>query len=301
MSKHFHSLSVDELTVVIGDNSSHEHHLAGYNGIWHMSSVHDEHSLFVPTVCGMNFEYISPIDGKNYREPKDHPVELQIDEPGVQVTLHQTPTPSHHVESWMTYRVAGPCHLDWTFRYKLHKPADFPTGHAGFFFANYINYPENKSVYVLSRDVYETLMWVQFCTLYQGKNAAVCWEQDPYDLEFNEYDHGLFASPAPIRYHVPFMLGRRDDMAYVLMFEQPEGVVLCHGMGGGGFFDDKSDRHPAWDFFLYTQDPRKNPTGQWRGRVMYKKFVDRPDILAEYGQFQASLDRDWAAPAVGEV
>jgi len=255
--------------------------------------------LFVPTVCGMNYEYISPIDGDNYREPKDHPVELRVDEPGAAVTLYQSPTPSHHVESWMTYRVAGPHHLDWTFRYKLHEPSDSPTGYAGFFFANYIHQPENKSVYVLSRDVYETLMWVQFCTLYQGKNAAVCWEEDPYDLSFNESDHGLFASRAPIRYHLPLMLGRRDHMAYVLMFEKPQGVVLCHGMGGGGFYDDKSDRHPAWDFFLYTRDPHANSTGQWRGRVIYKKFVDRQDILTEYQQYQMSLGNTWSMPTVG--
>jgi hypothetical protein len=290
---------MDELSVVVGDNSAHEQHLAGYNGIWHLSSVHDDRPLFLPPYCGMNFEYISPITAGNYTEPKDFPVALLVDEPGVAVTLHQQPTPSHKVESWMSYRVAGPCHLDWTFRYKLHDPGLFATGHAGFFFASYIDKPENKSLYVLSRDVYDTLMWVQFCTLYHGRNSAVCWESDPYDLQFNDQDHGLYASPAPIRYHVPLMLGRRGDMALAVMFEQPQGVALCHGMGGGGFFDDRSDRHPAWDFFLYARDPHKNLTGEWRGRLVYKKFVDRQDILDEYGQYQTSLGHDWVAPVVG--
>ena len=57
----------------------------------------------------------------------------------------------------------------------------------------------------------------------------------------------------------------RDEMAFALMFQEPEqlppdaGVALCHGMGGGGAWPDPAggpgDRHPAWDFFLYTRNP----------------------------------------------
>ena len=85
-------------------------------------------------------------------EPKDHRTTLIVEEAGRRVTLHQQPTPDRRVESWMTYTVAGPAHLDFTFRYRLHDPALFTRGFAGFFFANYIHEPENKSIYVLSRD-----------------------------------------------------------------------------------------------------------------------------------------------------
>jgi hypothetical protein len=301
-------------------------------------------------------------------EPKDHRTTLIVEEAGRRVTLHQQPTPDRRVESWMTYTVAGPAHLDFTFRYRLHDPALFTRGFAGFFFANYIHEPENKSIYVLSRDggypwTDDTLEWTQYCTTVQGRHSAIVAETNdsyfgnrsrdqsldryqsprPEALDFGPGDHGLFASSAPIRYSVPLLLGRREDMAFALMFQEPDQlpesagvrrgprltvagtpisrteslspalctrvepvpltwplraqVVLCHGMGGGGLYADRSDRHPAWDFFLYTADPTAHPAGEFKGRMLYKKFEGRPDILEEYRSFQAqALGRRWEIP-----
>ena len=299
MSCHFHHLQTEELSLVIGDNSASQGHKAGYNGIWQLTSRHDCRPLFLPGFCGMNFETIAPRPAINVTEPRDHPMELLIDDRLRQVTLHQSPTPAHHVESWMTFRTAGPSHVDWTFRYRLHDSSVFPTGFAGFFFANYIHRPENKAIYLLSRDVYDALMWIQFCTTFQGRDSAVTWKDDPYDLHFSSHDHGLYSSRAPVRYTVPLILGRRGEMAFVLMFESPSGVVISHGMGGGGFVEDRSDRNPAWDFFLYVRNPSERPEGQWNGRLLYKKFLDRDDILREYQDFQRSLGHDWTIPSYG--
>lgn len=297
--KHFHELRTDELSVVIGDNCSSGEHEAGYNGIWRITSVHDGSPLFVPPYCGMNFEFVAPMSADDPLEPKNHPMELVVENGDRQLTLHQTPTPTHHVESWMTYRTSGPAHLDWTFKYRLHDASAFPTGLAGFFFASYIHQPENKAIYLLSRDVYDSLMWDQFCTTFQGRECAVIWEDNPYDVCFGPHDHGLYTSRAPIRYAVPMFLGRRGDMAFVLMFEEPHGVVICHGMGGGGFVEDRSDRHPAWDFFLYTNDAATRSQGHWNGRLVYKKFAGRDDVLKEYQAFQRALGNDWEIPSYG--
>ena len=70
-------------------------------------------------------------------------------------------------------------------------------------------------------------------------------------------------------------------------------------MGGGGFVADRSDRNPAWDFFLYAKNPASHPEGQWRGRLIYKRFGGRDDVLVEYRDFQRSLGRDWTIPAYG--
>lgn len=298
--QHSHQLETSELKLIIGDNSPCDRHAAGYNGLWQITSVHDERPLFVPDYCGMNFEYIVPVSAANMTEPRNHPTELIVDDKHCQVTLHQKPTPTHHLESWMTYRAAGPCHVDWTFRYHLHDAAAFPAGLAGFFFANYIHQPENKAIYLLSRDAYDSLMWIQFCTTAQGRESAVVWESDSYNLtDFGPDDWPLYTSRAPIRYTVPLMLGRRGEMAFVLMFENPHGVVISHGMGGGGFVHDRSDRHPAWDFFLYVNAPAAQPQGQWKARIVYKKFLGRDDILVEYQNFQRDLGHNWAIPSYG--
>jgi len=294
-----HRVQTEELSLVIGDNAADGDHQAGYNGIWDLRSVHDEAPFFVPPYCGMNFEFIAPKAREDPTEPKDHPTQLSIE--GDEVVLHQGSTPTHAVESWMRYRPSGPAHIDWTFRYKLHDPGAFSTGIAGFFFASYIDRPENKAIYVLSRDVYDAMMWVQYCTTFQGVESAIVWEGDDYDLTFGDCEHGLYTSRAPIRYAVPLMLGRRGAMAFCLMFADPAGVVISHGMGGGGFVPDESDRNPAWDFFLYARDPQVYAEGEWRGRLVYKKFAGRADILREYQAYQRALGRDWAMPAYGPV
>lgn len=60
MSPHFHRLQTEELSLVVGDNTAHQDHQAGYNGIWDIRSVHDKTPFFVPNYCGMNFEFIAP-------------------------------------------------------------------------------------------------------------------------------------------------------------------------------------------------------------------------------------------------
>jgi hypothetical protein len=299
MSLHSHEFKTDELSVVVGDNEADGRHEAGYSGIWSLTSVHDSRPFFLPNYAGFNFEFIVPMREHGVYEPRHHPTELTVDDDGRQATVHQTPTPEHRVESWTTFRPTGPSHLDWTFRYRLEQPELFPTGFAGFFFASYICEPENKSIYLLTRDVYDSLMWSQFCTTHQGRNSAVVWEEDPYDLTFGSHEHGLYSSQADIRYHVPLMLGRRGEMAFVIMFEKPQGVVISHGMGGGGFVSDQTDRNPAWDFFLYAKDPAASREGEWKGRIVYKKFIDRYDILRENQRFQKSLGRDWLIPKFG--
>jgi len=301
MSAHFHTLKTDELSVIVGDNTAHKQHVAGYNGIWQISSVHDARPVYVPRVSGMNLEFFAPFSKTVEVEPRKHPVDLIVHEPARHVTLHQAPSPVAKVESWIDYQVAGPCHIDWTYRYKLHAPEHFDTGYAGFFFASYIHWPDNKAIYVISPDFFRALMWIQYCPPTQGKDSAITWVDDSYDLTFEPLDHGLYSSRAPLRYEIPLFLGRLGDMALAVMFENPQGVVICYGMTGGSFVENQSDRNPAWDFMLYTKNPSENPTGQWRARVVYKKFVSREDILLEYQQFQNSLGHKWDLPRFGPL
>ena len=299
MSRHFHELRTEELSATIGDHAAHGRHEPDYSGIWQLHSRHESRPLFIPEYCGFNFEFIAPVDEENIFEPRWHPSELLVEQAGRAVAIHQSPTPSHKVESWLEFKTAGPSHIDWCFRYRLEDPGLFAGGLAGFFFASYIDRPENKAIYLLSRDVYDALMWAQFCTVFQGHRAAVTWEEDAYDYEFGPRDHGLYSSRAPIRYHLPLFYGRQDDMVLAVLFERPQGVVICHGMGGGGYVEDRSDRNPAWDFFLYTSAASSHAEGAWRGRLLYKPFAGRHDILHEYRRMMADFGHQWEIPAYG--
>ena len=51
------------------------------------------------------------------------------------------------------------------------------------------------------------------------------------------------------------------------------------------------------DFLLYTRDPIANPEGEFKGRILYKQFEGRPDIVREYQRFQSEvLGRQWVIP-----
>lgn len=126
-------------------------------------------------------------------------------------------------------------------------------------------------------------------------------KEDAYKVHFSDRDHGLYTSQAPIHFAVPVVLGRRNDMVFVVMFEKPQGVVICHGMGGGGYVEDLSDRHPAWDVFLYTDNASDHPEGEWNGRLVYKKVFIRDDILDEYAAFMKSSGCYWIVPKYGST
>jgi len=298
---HFHTIKTDDLSVVIGDNTSHGEHRAGYHGIWRITSAHNSQAVFVPRYSGLNLNHIAPTPENDQLEPRQSPVELKVDVPSRQVTLHQPETRTTHVESWLTYTASGPHHIDWTYRYKLHDPALFKSNFAGFYLASYLDQPENKAIYVLSPSCCRAIMWIQYCPPTHLKDAAITWENDPYDLEFGPHDFLSHVNRAPITYHVPLYFGRLGNMLLANMFEEPKGVTICYGMAGGGFVPDQSDRNPAWDFFLYTKDPASHPEGQWRGRLVYKPFAGRDDVLDEYQRFQDALGRKWARPKYGPL
>ena len=52
------TFKIGDLTAVIGDNSAHEKHRAGYNGVWSLEHKSGKRNLFVPNITGLNLEHI---------------------------------------------------------------------------------------------------------------------------------------------------------------------------------------------------------------------------------------------------
>src|SRR5688572_29636885 len=61
-----------DLTAIIGDNSAHEMHRAGYNGVWSLTHRTEAANLFVPAVAGLNFEHI--FDGDRFDRDKTNTI-----------------------------------------------------------------------------------------------------------------------------------------------------------------------------------------------------------------------------------
>ena len=50
--------TVGEINAVIGDNSEHQFHRAGYNGVWELRHRNSTRNLFVPAYAGLNLEHV---------------------------------------------------------------------------------------------------------------------------------------------------------------------------------------------------------------------------------------------------
>src|SRR5206468_8932644 len=110
-----------DLTAVIGDNSAHGGHRAGYNGVWCLTHRTEPRSLFVPSVAGLNLEHIFDGDKRDadagrkvFFEPRNAPMTFRRVS-ATEAELHQPPTPTFHLESWTRFRLVAPHYLDFHF------------------------------------------------------------------------------------------------------------------------------------------------------------------------------------------
>src|SRR5437867_3348926 len=140
---------IGDLIAVVGDNGAEGNHRAGYNGLWSLRH-RNSRTVFVPTVAGLNHEHI--FDGETddhavevFFEPRHAPMELRKMSDS-EAELHQPPTPTFHLESWTRFRFSAPHYVDMEYRCVAHQHV-FKRGYIGLFWANYINAPDDKSIY----------------------------------------------------------------------------------------------------------------------------------------------------------
>jgi hypothetical protein len=80
-------------------------------------------------------------------------------------------------------------------------------------------------------------------------------------------------------------------MVLILIFENSEGIRFSHSPTGGGLTENGNDTNPAWDFQWINPNYAVGKKYQFRYRVVYKKWVDRADVLAEVARFHDARTR----------
>ena len=279
---------VGDLTAVIGDNEAYDDRRPGYSGIHRL--VHKtlpDKSLF--GIAGLNFEHI--FDGekdqldlsgdrKVFFEPRNHPMTMTQIADG-EAELHQTPTPTYHLESWSRFKLVAPHYVDFTFRCKPHQHA-FRYQYIGLFWANYINAPENKSIYF--RDAKG---WVQLCTQEHNNQSTVRHANDPFEPTFLDVpQQTLYKNFSPLRYSEPFYYGYFGTHVFILMFDRSEGVRFAHSPSSGGA---PSFPNPAWDFqFIIPKYDVLQEYG-FRARIAYRERCSVEEIDKEFRSWRESL------------
>jgi len=278
-----------DLTAVIGDNEAYDDHRAGYSGIHRL--IHrtmPEKSLF--GVAGLNFEHIfdgvqdqGSLSGDRtvFFEPRNHPMAFRwvaADE----AELHQAPTPTYHLESWSRFKLLAPHYIDFTFRCKPHQHV-FRHDYIGLFWANYINAPENKSIYF--RDARG---WVQFCTHEHNNQSTVRHVDDKLELQFLDVpQQTLYKNFSPLRYAEPFYFGYVGTThVFILMFDRSEVIRFSHSPSSGG---PPSFPNPAWDFQFIIPKFDVGQEYSYRARIAYRERCSREEIEQEFRTWRASL------------
>ncbi len=272
-----------DLTAVIGDNDASGAHRAGYNGVWSLTHKTESANLFVPAVAGLNLEHIFDGDKRDrddsrkiFFEPRYAPMSLEKIS-ATEAELHQPPTPTFHLESWTRFKLVEPHYLDFSFRCVPTQHA-FAHDYIGLFWANYINAPDDKSMYFRGGN-----LWQQLCAQKHNDESTLRHKDDKIDLKFSEgLGDALYRNLSPLRFDEPFFYGVCRKHLFVVMFERAEGVRFTHSPSGGGLNAEAATTNPAWDFqYLIPKYEVKKEYG-FRARVVYRERCGRDDVLREF-------------------
>lgn len=283
------TLEAEHLRCVVGNNKSVDAHGAGYNGVFSISSPDQDVTPYVPDYAGVNLEHYfdarpRPEDSAVFFEPRYHAMNLKRMGPTA-VELHQPPTPVFKVESWTTFTVREPYCIDFDFR-MIPREDVFEGGFIGVFWASYMNGPENKSIYFLGPgSSLDNPKWLQLCTQAHDRDSTVINENDANEVTFNE-SAALYANFSPLRYSEAFFYGRIRNMVAIYIFEPSPYLRFAHSPSGGGATSDGTDTNPAWDFQMIVPGYEIGQEYTLSGRVVYKPWVDRADVLDEVRKFR---------------
>ncbi|NOY00492.1 MAG: hypothetical protein GXP30_12265 [Verrucomicrobia bacterium] len=282
------TFKIGDLTAVIGDNSAHETHRAGYNGVWSLRHKNIERDLFVPFYTGLNLEHIfsgvhEDEDSKVFFEPRNAPMTFKKISDSV-AELYQPPTPTHHLESWTRFELVAPHYIDMTFRCRATQHV-FDYDYIGLFWASYINAAEDKSLYFRGGMERHADTWSQFCTQAHDDESTLRHRDDNFALTFGAIQRNtLYRNHSPMRFDQHFYYGNFDELIWLTMFKPPQHghIRFAHSPSGGGFNQKLQTTNCAWDFQYIIPDYEVMVDYTFSTRTALREKCSREEILNEF-------------------
>ena len=198
--------------------------------------------------------------------------------------LYQPPTPTFHLESWTRFTLVAPQAIDFHFRFRATQHA-FAHGYIGLLWANYINAPEDRSIYFRGGR-----LWQQFCSQRHDDESTVRHRDDKVELRFSPgLRNALYRNFSPLRFDEPFFYGLFRNHIYILMFDRAEGIRFTHSPTGGGLNAEQQSSNPAWDFqyILPRYEVRKDY--DFRARLVYRERCSRAEAWREFESWRQQL------------
>jgi hypothetical protein len=290
----YDAFEVSRLRCVIGNNAPLGEHAGRYNGLFSLWAPDQAESPFVPTYAGWNLEHYFDArprhhDGDTFFEPRTAPMTFtRIN--ATTAELYQPQTPHFGVESWSRFEVREPYYVDFSFRAVAHKPLE--GGFLGVFWASYINGSLDKSLYFLSAGSdLDQPRWVQLCTQAHDRDSTVLPAAGDAGITFQEGGSTLWNNISPLKYGVPAFYGRFRNMVLIYIFEPGPHIRLTHSPSGGGTSATGDDTNPAWDFQFFVPHVELKTAYSFRGRLIYRPWTNREDVLLEMRKFLTGLDK----------
>lgn len=284
------TFEVSRLRAVIGNNKALGDHRERYNGVFSLAAPDCAETPFVPLYAGLNLENFFDArprheDDRIFFEPRTSPMTFtRVNDTTAE--LYQPATPFYGIESWTRFELKEPYYIDFSFRCVAHKP-DLAGGYFGVFWASYINAPDNKSYYFLEpKSTLDNPVWVQFLTQQHDRDSTVRSAAGGADVPLDTTKPCLWTQISPLRYGAPFFYGRFRDRVLIYIFEPNDNLRFAHSPSGGGRSADGHDSNPAWDFQLIVPDYKVGQEYSLRGRLVYKPWVGRDDVLNEVRRFR---------------
>ena len=74
-------------------------------------------------------------------------------------------------------------------------------------------------------------------------------------------------------------------MVLIYVFRENQNLRFAHSPSGGGRNSAGNDTNPAWDFQLIIPNPQKAQEYQLEGRLIYKPWKGRADVLTEVSRY----------------
>lgn len=276
-AQHTVNLKRGDLKAVFVDNNSFgDHHRRGYNGIAELYHKKQDSTLFVPSFSGLNLEHIFGGDSLvSLFEPRKQPMTIKKLSRS-KVLLHQPVTGISQVESWTLFKMKRPHFIDVEFSFIVHNPGMFNHGYAGFFWASYINDPDQLGIYFKGRRGNNGPSdWIYAYSGQHGTNSTHIGENDKYHFFFApDFNIALANGISDYTYAKPYYYGRFHNMVFAYLFAKPEKGVIRLSQSPNGAGDGK----PAWDFHYILPDFEvgKKYTIKWS--ILYKEWSDQKEV-----------------------
>ena len=294
-------LTAGELTALFQDNSRSPKSLSGIQSLFH--SAAPEFDAYDPDAvgasAGLNFEHIisGHSDPDNKFTPRHGPYSLfVIDDQTVELRRRAEDSP-WGIDSTMRYQLVPPHYIDFEFRCTPREIEKFgERGYAIFFWANYMHEVEDVALHFrgiasdnapeswISGDAPQTHPDYYGGGTYRHRDARPLAYDDDHNFKLNvwSYDEPCYTEP--------FYYGRaRNNMMFQLMFDRSWSEEDEIRFSLFKFKVNDERKRPAWDYQYVIHQPEANREYGYRGRLVWKPFVNEQDVISEYQRWRDNL------------